>query len=67
MRVNLTSFSNRMNFEVIDMRGSTMLAEYNVEPSEYVYDTSSWINGVYVLKVWENQFKNICSQKIIIN
>jgi len=67
MRVNLTSFSNKMNFELIDMRGSTMLAEYNVEPSEYVYDTSSWIKGVYVLKVWENQFKNICSQKIIIN
>lgn len=67
MRVNLTSFSSKMNFEILDIKGTPMLAKYNIEPAEYVYDTSSWPKGMYVLRAWENHFKNICSQKIIIN
>jgi len=67
MRVNLTSFSNKMNFEIIDIQGKSRLAKYNIEPAEYMYDTGSWPKGIYVFKAWAGDIKNICSQKIIIN
>ncbi len=67
MRVNLTSFSSKMNFEIIDIQGKSRLAKYNIEPAEHMYDTGSWPKGLYVLKAWDGDFKNICSQKIIIN